>query len=140
MTLREFYGWAPTETHRDATGQVVAVVTREPRFDEAEREAWIARWEYEQDLCPDCGNPRSVCSDPNVDNYPQRSVCWVTAAGQVAQRRWAKKHENAKPDREGYLPDDGVRIWMSRTDLTPDDDFLPNAVSEPSSNDGDGDD
>jgi hypothetical protein len=83
-------------------------------------------------LCPDCGNPRSVCSDPNVDNFPQRSVCWVTAAQEVAMRAWHKKiGPNPKPDSVGYLPTDGVRIWMSRSDLTPDDDFLSPVGSQP---------
>jgi hypothetical protein len=59
-----------------------------------------------------------------VDNYPQRTVCWVTAAREVAERRWERRTEGAKPDSAGYLPGDGMRIWMSREDLSPDDDFL----------------
>lgn len=89
---------------------------REARFDEAEREAWIAKWEFDQETCPQCGNQRSVCSDPNIDNYPRESVCWVTAAREVHQRRWENKHGDAKPDKAGYLPGDGLTLWVSQQD------------------------
>jgi hypothetical protein len=55
----------------------------------------------------------------------------------VAQRRWERLHEKA-PWHDGrfriwaaeyspitpYYRDDGVTIWVSREDLSPDDDFL----------------
>jgi hypothetical protein len=57
----------------------------------------------------------------------------VSAAEQVLHRRWDKLHEDADPDKEGYLPGDGLRLWVSRVDLTPDDDFLqpPAAAYQP---------
>jgi hypothetical protein len=34
------------------------------------------------------------------------------------------KHEKASPDLAGNMPTDGVLVWVSDEDLTPDDDFL----------------
>jgi len=65
-----------------------------------------------------------VCADRDVDYFPQRTICWATAARRVAQRRWEKRIKDANPDAAGYLPDDGVTVWVSPHDLTPDDDFL----------------
>ena len=65
-----------------------------------------------------------MCADPNVDYFPQKTVCWATAARRVAQRRWDKRIEEARPDMAGYLPNDGVTIWVSPHDLEPDGDFL----------------
>lgn len=81
-------------------------------------------WEYEQAVCPQCGNLRAVCEDPNTGWYPQRSVCYSSAAAEVANRKWHKKNENAKPDPAGYLPTDGTVVWASAEDLTPDDNFI----------------
>lgn len=136
MTLREFYGWAPTETHRDVDGNVVGTVTHDPRFDDAEREAWIAKWEFDQETCPDCGQQRSVCSDPAADYYPQRRICWASAASEVVHRHWSKLHDDDKPDSAGYLPADGVSLWVSPYDLSPGDDFLsaPGGLQQAASN------
>lgn len=81
-------------------------------------------WEYDQAICPQCGNLRAVCEDPNTDWYPQRSVCYSSAATEVTNRKWHKRHEKATPDSNGFLPTDGVVVWVSPEDLTPDDDFL----------------
>jgi hypothetical protein len=65
-----------------------------------------------------------VCSDPETSWYPQRSVCWATATRQNIGRKWHGKHEKAKPDTLGYLPTDGVTLWVATSDLSPDDEFL----------------
>ncbi len=93
-------------------------------FDDDSRESAYALWQDERERCPDCGQPRDVCADRDVDYFPQRTICWATAARRVAQRRWDKRNENAKPDAAGYLPDDGATVWVSPHDLTPDEDFL----------------
>lgn len=112
-------------TERDDNGRPAQWVTEtEPEFDANERDAWYALWEYEQEVCPDCGNLRAICSDPETDWYPQRTVCWATATRENVDRRWRKKHEKREPDAAGFLPTDGTRIWASALDLTPDDDFL----------------
>lgn len=101
----------------------------EPEFDANERDDWYALWEYRQEVCPDCGNLRAVCSDPDgLDGqgfYPQRRICYATRARLATQRAWDAAHEREKPAREtGWLTDsDGWSIWASLYDLTPDDDF-----------------
>jgi hypothetical protein len=122
-------GWEPRQTHRvtewTTDGHPAAWVTEtEPEFDDVEREAWDAWLEWKSSLCPHCGNPRSICSDPMRPWYPQRDVCWATADLEVHERRWRKKHESAKPDEQGRLPTDGTHLWVSPEDLTPDDRFL----------------
>lgn len=74
-------------------------------------------------VCQSCGRLRSVCSDPEVKNYPQRSMCYVTAAEEVTWRRLRAKHEDNKPDGKPH-PLDGLSIWMSEQDLSPDDNFV----------------
>ena len=56
--------------------------------------------------------------------YPQRDICYAAADLSVHQRRWTKKHEKAPAGPEGRLPTDGVRVWVSPDDLTPEDRFL----------------
>jgi hypothetical protein len=109
----------------------VTIVRRDSPWDEDSRETAYALWTDERERCPDCGQPRDVCSDPNVDYYAQKAICWATAARKVNLRRWEKKTEDARPDAAGYLPDDGATVWVSRIDLTPDEDFLAPAVFQP---------
>jgi len=73
-------------------------------------------------VCPSCGELRSVCSDPDVPNYPQRSMCYISAAEAVTWRRVREKHKDRKPTDPS--PIDGMSIWMARDDLTPDDNFV----------------
>lgn len=104
------------------------VTTVEPEFDDEERESWYALEEWQASLCPHCGNPRVICSNPDgLDGrgfYPQRDVCYVTAARERTQRQFSRLHEKAKPDPAGYLPTDGVHIRASLYDESPEDDFL----------------
>lgn len=100
-------------------------------WDEDSREAAYALWQDERERCPECGQPRDVCADPDLDYYAQKSICWATAARLVNQRRWDDRNENARKDAAGYLPTDGVTIWVSPVDLTPDSDFLAPAIFQP---------
>ena len=44
---------------------------------------------------------------------------------EVAQRRFNEKHKNARADEDsGLLPTDGVTVWASLVDLSPEDEFL----------------
>lgn len=102
----------------------------EPEFDVNERDNWYALTEFESETCPHCGNLRAICSDPEGLHgegfYPQRDICYVTAAREIATRRFNEKHKKAEPSQaNGYtLPTDGTTIWAATSDLTPDDDFL----------------
>lgn len=71
-----------------------------------------------------CGQLRSICENPDIAWFPQRHICWSTAARTVATRRFHTKHEKAKPDEAGYLATDGVLVWVADGDLSPDDEFL----------------
>lgn len=101
----------------------------EPEFDVNERDSWYALAEYEAALCPQCGELRSICEDPEQEWYPQRMVCWSSAARSVATRRFDKLHENDKPDAAGNLATDGTVVWVASEDLSPDDDFLHDEAS-----------
>ena len=85
-------------------------------------------WEYEQEICPQCGNLRVICSDPEglygEGFYPQLAKCWVSASRQMVVRRFDEKHKDARPDEVGYLPRDGALVWASTENLTPDADWL----------------
>lgn len=74
-------------------------------------------------ICPKCGNPREVCSDPDVDWYPQRSVCYASITQDVAERRWKAKRAGKSIDAEGINEESGTAVWVSTLDLSPDDDF-----------------
>lgn len=102
----------------------------EPEYDTIERDGWYELRDYEEALCPQCGRLMSECGDPDTDWYPQRHICWATAARQVATRRWSALIEQAKPDEAGFLPTDGVQVWVSPDDLTPDDDFLEDGLPD----------
>lgn len=128
-------GWEPkriTTVTEWVDGRPSRWVTElEPEFDANELDDQYALEEYQESLCPQCGQLRSICSDPSVSHYPQLHVCWATAAQMVASRRFHNLHEKAKPDSAGYLPTDGALVWVSDEDLTPDDDFLRQGLGSP---------
>lgn len=100
----------------------------------------VADWVREQDTCQKCGRPMSVCSDPNLTFYPQRTVCYADMATSWVRwkydqlhgsethaqfhdgtfKAWSKHRSDAFP----YAADDGISLWVATEDLTPDDDFL----------------
>ncbi|GAA4123248.1 hypothetical protein GCM10022215_29710 [Nocardioides fonticola] len=106
---------------------------------EQERGWWIARWEIEQDSCPQCGRPREECGDPTKRWYPQRSICYATREAAAAQRMYDHLHAE-KPFHDGtysgwvkdfapgagkiYRYEDGASIWAAPVDLNPEDKFL----------------
>lgn len=83
--------------------------------------------EYVTDVCPSCGNLVSVCSDPEVRPYPQRSVCYFTAGREQTWRRTIAKYGQPDPKDASPHEIDGLAWGMSLHDLTPDDDFFGDA-------------
>lgn len=79
---------------------------------------------YVTEVCRDCGNLKSVCSSEELSDkwYPQRTVCYATAAKEAAWRA-VNAHHKPKPDDHGPHTTDGWGIWTAQFDLTPDDDF-----------------
>lgn len=64
-------------------------------------------------VCPDCGNLRSVCSDPSVDWHPHKAVCYASAAAEWGARVLQERFGDTKaPD--GALPLDGVKVWVAQ--------------------------
>ena len=75
------------------------------------------------EICPDCGNLRSICSDPEQAQYPQRRMCYASAVRDLTLRRLIKKYGH--PDGvEDLHPLDGMGVYVSPDDLSPDDDFV----------------
>lgn len=74
-------------------------------------------------VCSQCGNLRSICSDPSQPFHPQESVCWSTAAQQWGIRRLRDQHKNfdhETRDSRGELvmsPLEGVTVWVSDIDF-----------------------
>lgn len=97
------------------------LVTRDSPWDDEEREAQFA---YDREVCAQCGNPRSVCSDPDTAWFGQRSVCYASAELDVIRRRLVMGH---KPAGWEAHPTDGVSVYVAPVDVNPDDDFIPKA-------------
>jgi hypothetical protein len=76
---------------------------------------------YTTEVCPNCGNLRSVCSNPETPWYPQQSTCYASAARDRVWRAIHDKHKQPKGMAEHFA--DGKVVWMSQHDLTPDDTF-----------------
>jgi hypothetical protein len=79
---------------------------------------------YVTEICPHCGNLRSVCSDPNMAWYPQRAVCYVSASLEITRRRVTAKYGHPEPKATEPHQTDGLNWWMAQHDLTPDDHFI----------------
>lgn len=128
MPLTTFLGAPTVERHeiRDADGNHAGSTTviRESPWDEDSRQAAYSLYIDELERCEQCNGPRSECEEPDRLWYPQRHICWKTAANEVAYRRWANANAEVEPDLAGFLPTDGTRLWVATEDLTPDDDFI----------------
>lgn len=102
---------------------------------EVDRDLMLAESEL---VCPNCGNLRSVCSDPDIPWYPQRSECYASAAKDLTWRRLRKRYQQ-EPDVSRLHPLDGVNVWMSEHDFAPDETFFDLRESthgDPGQNDG----
>jgi hypothetical protein len=100
------------------------------------RELVLARYDEKQSRCGLCGRPVDECSDPDVDRYPQRSVCYESMALAEANRQYDEAHNGLFHDGTfttwapkqtpftPYSPRDGVSLWLSSVDHSPDEDFL----------------
>jgi hypothetical protein len=108
-----------------------------------EVEEWIADWEIEQERCKFHGGPYTECPDADADWFPQMSTCYPTMQLEAVKRRYAELHKDRpyhdgtrviwaeKPSRlTPFHFSDGVTFWLSREDLTPDDDFLAQKAPE----------
>lgn len=98
-----------------------------------------ARWVRDVEKCPTHGVPRTVCHDPEVTWYPQRTIDYAAMNQAGAVWRYEQAHKQLKyhdgtfkawsAERSPQFPfhfNDGVRIWVSQENHTPDDKFLTN--------------
>lgn len=94
-----------------------------------------------QTACPRCGGSIDDCGDAEKVWYPQRAICYKT----MAQARYNAKYEALHSDlpfHDGTFTrwgkertadtrfhyTEGVTVWVSDVDYSPDDDFLATAV------------
>jgi len=101
------------------------------------------------------GGTLDECPDDERDWFPQRDICWPSAQLEAAKRLYALRFKD-RPFHDGsYEPQaeepsakhpfhylDGVAIWLSPTELRPDDDFIGRSslAQEPDGNEGESDD
>ena len=98
MSFRRFSGWEPAETTTytyDEAGRVLTATTvREPEWDEQEQAWMLALAEFEdEELCPVCGGPRSVCQAPENEgrfSVPPPTRCFVATAIADAREPYQK--------------------------------------------------
>lgn len=76
-------------------------MTREPEWDENERNRMLALDFYDAQVCAGCGFHESVTSDPANLVMPEQHLCSVCAG--KAQYERLVSHEDEK--REGHIPD-----------------------------------
>lgn len=104
-------------------------------------------------MCKTCGNPHTLCHDPDQVWYPQRAVDYAVMEQKAADARYERLHENL-PYHDGtftnwakdrsadhpYKYDEGVTVLVTPVDYTPDDLFLtdPRAPAFPRGGEDDG--
>lgn len=75
------------------------------------------------EVCGECGNLRVDCSNPDAEWFPQRTMCYATADLAVLRRRAEQRFGHPEKQTERH-PRDGMHLWVSSQDASPDDDFL----------------
>ena len=87
--MKRFRGWEPVTTYTHEGGRVVSS-RPEPEWDEREQDLMLALAEYEAGLCPKCGRPLSVCTDP-ANEFKFRTSdpvrCHATTSQSVATNK-----------------------------------------------------
>jgi hypothetical protein len=77
----------------------------EPEWDEQQQDLMLALIVYERNLCPNCGRPLSVCTDPKSEGkwqVPPPTRCHATTALAIAQ----EAHQGA--------PNPGALLWSAQ--------------------------
>lgn len=121
ISEKRLLGWEPTETHvheYDESGRLVrTVVTRDPEWDDLEREKMQALAQYESGVC-ECGLHESVAAeDPDLELVPR--YCPTCAGIATAMRvvhandDVAIKELGENPAPDAPRPDDGRHFGLS---------------------------
>lgn len=72
--------------------------------------------EFEDAICPDCGNFTAVCSSPDgVEGqyYLTQRVCYVTALRLATTRRIDRMYGKSTPGPDGSKMTDGVAVTVA---------------------------
>lgn len=99
-------------------------------------------------MCPKHGGPFAECEDPEIDWFPQRVVCYPAMQSAAVNAMYDDLHEK-RPYHDGLFKvfgekrsamtpfhvREGVSIFVSREDYSPDDDFLGQSLAQESPGD-----
>jgi hypothetical protein len=119
VSYRRLHGWEPTERHEHfgADGNLTGwtVVTREPEWDDAERNRLLALAQYEAE-CHDCGFHWSVLDDPGNVFMPEFKTCPVcrgaTRFSRIQDNADKAMREQNKDNPIAPDPADGRNLFM----------------------------
>jgi hypothetical protein len=94
ISLRRFEGWEPTTVYEhDEAGRLVSS-TPEPEWDDQQQGWMLALAALEDGLCPICGRPKRICSDPDSEGrwqVPAPTRCHATTALVIARQQYLKQ-------------------------------------------------
>ena len=80
--------------------------------------------DYDELVCPRCGNLRETCANPDIDWHPHLATCYASATVEWGWRRLRKKYP---ADREKSLdalhPLDGSSVFSAQIEPV-DDPFI----------------
>lgn len=117
MSLRRFNGWEPEEihVHLDAAGNETGrtIVTREPEWDDEQRETALALDEYESALCPNCGGHLGKAMDPTLARDVEHEPLECLDCKAIAQTRHAQHVAEGHKD-DGPCACDKHVTWISK--------------------------
>jgi hypothetical protein len=95
--LKRFHGWEPA-TKYEYDGARLASSRPEPEWDDGEQTVMLALQAYRAALCPLCGGPLSVCTNPENElkfkgGLPIR--CHATTARSIAMEPYKDQPNNS---------------------------------------------
>ena len=95
--MKRFHGWEPATTYEYEAGRLVSS-RPEPEWDETEQTVMLALQAYHGSLCPLCGGPLSVCTNPENElkfkgGLPIR--CHATTARAIAMEPYKDQPNNS---------------------------------------------
>lgn len=121
MSLRRFLGWESTERHEhfdvDGTLTGYTIVTREPEYDDKQRQAVLDRLAYKRQIHHGCGNHVADSMNPTVSRTTGHysATCEDCRAIEHDRKAWHKSQGHS--DEGSCACDDEVFFIESRDPL-----------------------
>lgn len=114
MSEKRFLGWEPTEIHAheyDDAGRIVrTTVTREPEWDDNQRNLMLALAQFEAESCRGCGYHESLTDPANGHTFtPESRICTVCAGADQYARRQSADDEAADKNLSDQAPPETPR-------------------------------